>query len=126
MTPLYIEQSKSSPLIRFEPASGILFIQGDAYPENAFQFFDPIYTWISEYLSGLNRPCILRMHLDYLNTSSSKCLMDLIDLLEESYRDGKDVRIEWLYDPDNDSSLELAEEFSEDLKIPFAIIAVEE
>ena len=126
MEALYIEATKSSPAIHFDPVSGVLHIEGQSYPENSFQFFEPIFSWLERYLQQLESACVIKLHLDYLNTSSSKCLMDLIDMAEEANDKGKDIRIEWLYDPDNDSSVELAEEFKEDLTIPFEIIAIED
>ncbi|MFW6363261.1 MAG: DUF1987 domain-containing protein [Spirochaeta sp.] len=126
MESLHIEPTKSSPSIDFNPDSGLLYIQGQSYPENSFQFFEPIFTWMEEYLQQLTGSCIIRLNLDYLNTSSSKCLMDFIDMAEEAYSDGKNIRIEWQYDPENDSSVELAEEFKEDLTIPFYIHELEE
>ncbi|THB62489.1 MAG: DUF1987 domain-containing protein [Spirochaetaceae bacterium] len=121
MQSLYIEPTKSSPLVHLDAEKNILSIQGQSYPENSFQFFEPIFSWIEEYLQQLEAPCVVRLNLDYLNTSSSKCLMDLIDMIEDAHNESKDVRIEWLYDPENDSSIELAEEFKEDLSVPFII-----
>ncbi|AFG38736.1 biofilm regulation phosphoprotein SiaC [Spirochaeta africana] len=126
MEALHIEPTKSSPEITFDPGSGILRIQGQSYPENSFQFFEPVFAWLQQYLAQLAGPCTVQLNLDYLNTSSSKCLMDFIDLMEDAYSEGKQVRIEWLYDPDNDSSIELAEEFKEDLSLPFDILKLEE
>ena len=126
MEALHIEATKSSPQIDFDPDSGILRLQGQSYPENSFQFFEPIFAWLERYLDQLTGSCTVQLILDYLNTSSSKCLMDLIDMMEDAYSEGKQIRIEWLYDPDNDSSVELAEEFMEDLSLPFVILELEE
>ena len=58
-----------------------------------------------------------------MNTSSVKAMMDIFDLLEEAHNKGRAVRVDWLYDPQNERVRELAEEFREDYTFPFLITA---
>ena len=126
MEELRMEASKSTPMVHFDPASGILKMEGQSYPENAFQYYAPIQSWIDTFLEESTLPLQLNLNLIYLNTSSSKCIMDLIDRLEDAFQEGKDVKIHWHYDEENDSALELAEEFKEGMTLPFEIIALPE
>ena len=57
-----------------------------------------------------------------MNSSSVKCILDMMTILEEAYENGKNVKIKWFYEPDNSRSLELAEDFKEDLKLPFEVL----
>ena len=50
MRELYIEKTKSTPEVRFDPQNNKLAINGQSYPENAFKFYEPIFTWLEEYL----------------------------------------------------------------------------
>jgi len=52
--------------------------------------------------------------------------MMLLEMMEKAYNDGKNIRIVWLYDQDNESELECAEEFKEDLTLPFEITSIAE
>jgi hypothetical protein len=52
----------------------------------------------------------------YFNSSTSKILMDIFDMFEESSEGGKYIIINWYYDEDNDSALEYGEEFAEDFE----------
>jgi hypothetical protein len=61
------------------------------------------------------------LHLPYINTSSTKCFMMLLEKLDEAFLAGKKVQVQWWYNVDNESELECAEEFKEDLSIPFHI-----
>lgn len=128
MEGLYIEKTKSTPEIKFEPQQCKLRIEGQSYPENAFKFYEPIFQWLDEYLQQLEQETVLEMyfHMPYINTSSSKCIMMLLEKLDMAYSEGKKVAVCWYYDVANDIALECAEEFKEDLVLPFDISPVEE
>lgn len=124
MDNLLIEQTKSTPQVAFDPSSAKLKISGQSYPENAFKFYEPIFQWLDEYLAQLEKNTVLAIyfHMPYINTSSSKCMMMLFEKLEDAYMAGKSVAVRWYYDLENEVALECAEEFKEDLNLPFEII----
>lgn len=124
MEDLFIEQTKSTPKVSFDARNAKLSIEGQSYPENAFKFYEPIFVWLNEYLEQLQQNAVLEIyfHMPYINTSSSKCMMMLFEKLEEAYEVGKTVTIRWYYDKENEIALECAEEFKEDLSLPFEII----
>ena len=47
--------------------------------------------------------------------------MDIFDLLEEAHGRGRQVSVDWFYDPRNERVLDLADEFREDCTFPFLI-----
>lgn len=53
-------------------------------------------------------------------------MMMLFEKLVEAHEAGKTVTIRWYYDRDNEVALECAEEFKEDLSLPFEIIPLNE
>lgn len=123
MDNLEINRTQSSPQVMAEVATGKLHMAGDSYPENSFEFFLPIISWVNDYLEGIKEPALtLELHLLYLNTSSVKAMMDIFDLLEEAHSDGKGVAVNWYYDAENERIAELAEEFKEDCSFPFEIV----
>jgi hypothetical protein len=108
--------------VQFDPSSSVLAIQGESYPENSFDFFAPVIDWVTEALGSL--PGLkLEVSVSYMNSSSIKCMLDILDALEEAHGAGKDVSIRWRYDPDNPRALELAEEFRSEVTLPFDICA---
>jgi hypothetical protein len=48
--------------------------------------------------------------LSYFNTSSSKCLVDILDLLKNYQNSGAEVTVNWYYD-DSEEELEEVEDF---------------
>ena len=125
MNNLGISATLSSPQVQGDEAQGLLCLSGESYPENTFEFFASILTWVAEFLARDERPFSLELRLAYLNTSSIKCLMDILDDLEDAHRQGRSVTVRWFYDAENDRALELAEEFKEDLTLPFEILSIE-
>jgi hypothetical protein len=49
----------------------------------------------------------------------------LLDELEAAHQAGRGVVLNWYYDPDDDRAMELAEEFKEDLTLPFHIVPLQ-
>lgn len=120
-----LEATRSTPAIRFDPAANLLCINGQSYPENAFAFYQPLLQWIDAYFEQLapETEVSVELQLPYINTTSTKCLLMLLEKLEQAHKEGKRIVVRWLYDEDNESELECAEEFKEDLTLPFRILA---
>ena len=114
MDRLYIEETKSSPKIDFNPQTGILIIEGQSYMENAFKFYKSLFEWMDEYFELNTENVQVDIRLSYLNTSSTKCLMDIIFKLEQVVQIGKKVKVNWYYKSRN--ILECGEELQEDLE----------
>ncbi|EXF46384.1 hypothetical protein BAY1663_01114 [Pseudomonas sp. BAY1663] len=123
MNDFTIPGSQSSPTIQSDWERGVLSMQGDSYPENSYELFHQVFEWIERFLGEAARPLNLELRLLYLNTSSIKAMMDIFDLLEAAYRDGKNVAVNWYYDRRNERVVELAEEFKEDCSFPFSILS---
>lgn len=117
MESLYIEPTKYSPEINFDPESGILEFRGKSYPENTFEFYAPVMKWLEEYIaSAPDGKTILDMEIIYFNSSSSKFFFDFFDVIEEASDQGFDIKINWIYHKDNENALEAGEDFMEDFE----------
>lgn len=121
MNALDLKQTKSSPAVFFDAGRGLLAILGESYPENSFEFYAPLFRWLREALPALPELRV-EINVSYMNSSSTKCFLDLLDALEAAHRDGKQIVVEWYYDRDNPRSRELAEEFREDCHFEFRTV----
>ncbi|MDF2669528.1 MAG: hypothetical protein K0R67_1834 [Paenibacillus sp.] len=123
-----ITSTKSTPEVNFDPDNGLLIIRGQSYPENAYKFYEPLLNWLDEYLDKVHADTVvsIELQLPYINTSSTKCFMLLLEKLDAAFLGGSKVQVQWSYNEDNESELECAEEFKEDLSIPFYITPKEE
>lgn len=116
-----IKAEKSIPRVYLNAEKNEVSIEGRSYMENPQVFYEPIILWMKSYLISLNQSSVLVLKIDYLNTSSTKMIMDILDLWEKAFKEGKAVSICWYYDPANDFGLETGEEYKEDYSIPFEL-----
>lgn len=123
MQPLDIIATSTSPLIRFKPEDASLLIEGESYPENSFEFFQPVMIWLKEWQQSRQELKVV-ISISYMNSSSTKAMLDILDILEESHAQGTSVSVDWLCDAANPRSMDLALEFEEEVTFPFNIQAV--
>lgn len=120
---LKITGTQSIPEITADWESGLLTMKGDSYPENTFEIFEQVIRWVENYLCSAQRPLRVELFLIYLNTSSIRAMIDILDLLESAHGEGRGVGLKWFYDYRNHRVAELAEEFKEDYAFPFEILS---
>jgi hypothetical protein len=117
MKNIYLEATKTSPKIILNDKTNIIDIEGDSYPEDSFEFYEPILEWITMYLALASEEVTVKFNIPYLNSSSLKVIYSLFVSLEKAVKNGKKVNITWTYDRENDMSLEDGEEFRDSFTI---------
>ncbi|MFC2123744.1 DUF1987 domain-containing protein [Bacteroidota bacterium] len=118
MKDFILEETSKTPKIIFKPKSGLFEISGKSIPENSAQFFDPVISWINEYISNPAATTTMIIKLEYFNTSSSKYLVEIFRKLEVLVKSGKEVLIKWFYEEEDEDMLESGEDFKEIIKVP--------
>lgn len=122
MEPYILEATRATPFVLLDPVAARLEISGNSYPENASSLYQPVFDRLEELLASLNRPLRVDLEMTYLNSSSSKVFMMLLDMLEQAAAAGATVHVIWRYDLDNESALEIGQEFMEELRhVSFAL-----
>jgi hypothetical protein len=112
-----IEATSRTPAVAFDFANHRLKITGESYPEDVTEFYGPIFTALDSYLSKLGKgSCRFDFELIYLNSSSAKAVMMMMDKLEAAAKKGASVEVYWYYDKEDDTMQELGGEFGEDLE----------
>jgi hypothetical protein len=123
MENLIIPGTKTKPSVNFDANSCILEIAGESYPENALEFFKPVYEWLSKYLNSNSNDITFNFKMIYFNTSSSKAILDILDLIENHYKKNGKISVNWYYEQDDEDIQESGEEFAEGLTVPYKVIA---
>jgi len=120
MERIHINKTKVSPEVILDPNTGYAEICGESYPENYLNFYRPVVDWLKKTVED-KREIEFNFKLDYFNTSSSKCILDILGILEKYNQEGGKVIVNWYYN--DDDMLEAGEDFLSDLNLPYKLIS---
>ncbi len=126
MEPISIIGTPKTPTVLFDAEKGIVEIKGRSIPENSIEFYKPLVDWLEKYHSAPAKTTEVNIQLEYFNTSSSKCILDVFKKLETIYKSGNEVLINWYYEEDDEDMLEAGEDYQSIIRIPFKMIEIEE
>ena len=126
MEELNIEGTPKTPTIRFDTNSGEMLIKGRSIPENSIEFYKPLTDALDAYTGAPQGETKVNIQLEYFNTSSSKCILDVFKKLEKINSGGSTVTINWHYEEDDEDMLEAGEDYEAIINVPFKMIEVEE
>jgi len=119
-----IEGTPKTPTVSMDPNSGVVEIKGRSIPENSIEFYKPIVDWLDEYAKGPAAKTVVNIRLEYFNTASSKCILDVFKKLEVLKKNSADVIINWYYEEDDEDMLEAGEDYESIIKVPFKMIQI--
>ncbi len=124
MKSLIIEGSSITPKVQFLADSGLLKLEGRSIPENPEYFYLKLIAWLKEYY--VSREAVTEMHFkfEYVNSGSTKFLMELLRVVRDFQDQGKITMIKWYYEEEDEAIQELGEHFNDYLQIPMEIISV--
>ena len=123
MESLIIKKTKQTPDINFNAQSGVLEIKGRSIPENSFEFYTPVLSWIDQYIKKPNENTIIKVYLEYFNTSSSKFILEIFKKLQKIQNiENKNILIEWYYDKNDEEMMETGKDYKDVTELPFEII----
>lgn len=124
MESIIIEGTPKTPAVKFDSGTGVFEIKGRSIPENSVEFYKPLVDWLETYKESPNNKTIVNIKLEYFNTSSSKCILDVFKKLEAIHRAKNDVEVNWYYEEDDEDMLEAGEDYESIIRVPFKMIEV--
>ncbi len=127
MENIIIKSSKETPYfpeVSFDAKSGICEISGESYMEETYKFYLPLLEWIKNYTSENREPLNLVFKLIYLNTSTSKCILDMLEVARDYKEKGKNVEIDWYFDPEDPDMVDEVEDFEAEAGIDINLIEI--
>ena len=126
MESFYLKPTTKTPSINFDIEKGIFEITGRSIPENSIDFYKPVLDWLDQYIQQPNDQTTLEIKLEYFNTSSSKCLVDIFRRFEALKKNGASAKIKWYYEEEDEDMHESGEDFKGIIKIPLELIRIRE
>jgi hypothetical protein len=113
MENLHIKETKHSPEINLN-INGNLSLTGRSFPENTFEFYSPMISWIKDYFNNnAADTTTIDLNITYCNSGSTMLFFDLFDLLLK-YNENYTTIINWHYDEENDTMEEMGIDIKDD------------
>ncbi len=113
MENLKIEATKYSPMVELT-SEGEMTIRGRSIIEDPQLFYNPIIERIKRCKS---KTFTLTIQLEYMNTSSSKVMLNLLNTIKDYYN-RNNVIVKWFYDSDDEDMLEIGRDYESIICIP--------
>jgi len=126
MEPIIIEGTPKTPTVHFDSSQGVFKLEGRSIPENSVEFYKPLVDWLDQYKENPLPKTTVEVKLEYFNTSSSKCILDVFKKLEMIHKAKNDVEIKWYYEEDDEDMLEAGEDYESIIRVPFEMIEIVE
>ena len=114
------DPTKRTPRIILEP--GRIFILGRSIPENPGEFYRPVYDWINRYVQINGNRTTIELGFEYINTSSTKWVYNIIKEIAAMKNIANNVKILWYYDRGDEDMCELGFILRSLVECPFFVI----
>ena len=121
--PIHKVAYKMNPEVWLDQEKDIFLIKGKSFPEDSILYYKDVMEWFDEYFKNPNPKTIVKIELEYYNSSSARSIASILKLLEEQYQEGKDVEVHWYYNPNDETMKENGEDFSILFSLPVKIIS---
>lgn len=123
MEKIVLEPTNETPKVLLDRENNVFEFSGNSLPEDVVTFYTPILNWFDQYAVSPNNRTELKFNLEYYNTSSSKMILKILEILKNIHRKGMEVEVHWHYMEDDEDMIEAGEDYSENIKIPFRFIS---
>jgi len=119
----YVVESEDNPGIYCDAEKGIIEINGKSLPENVDTFYNPLIDWVKDYIQNPRSKTTIEFGFIYLNSSSSKKILEILMLLKSLLLENK-LKIIWNYMMDDEDMLEEGKDFAKMTQLNFNFKAI--
>lgn len=111
----------NTPEIVIDLTQGAIKVSGRSSPENSILLYAPLLKLLRS--NKINTSSIkIDFCYEYFNTSSSKCIYDILRQLKRMQSCGTTVIVTWFYDPIDDDMLETGQDYNDLLGLDFRFV----
>ena len=116
-------ETKDSPYFLLDRNLGLIMLKGRSSLLETKKFYEPLLEVIKIYVDTKPEYTKMIVDLDRFNTSSSKYILEIFNILRILIKMKLKVEVDWYYDDIDDSMHEAGGDYSEIVKeLPFNLI----
>ena len=121
-----LDMTEVTPQILFDVNEGDFSFTGVLMPEDAFDFFAPLFDYIKIYFENPKPETKLEVNLEYFNTFSSRILYRFMKEFVNNQSEKTNITIVWKYESDDEDMEEVGEEFKSLFnQVTFQMVTIE-
>lgn len=124
MEDYHIEGTRKTPTISLRH-DGMIKIEGRSIPEDAPIFFGKVVDWIDRYVASPNDITRVDISLEYLNSGTSKFILQILRSLKTLAVNPYNLIINWYYEEGDDDIQERGEYYASILGLRINFIEIE-
>jgi len=79
---LKIAGTEDLPEVIFDIERNVFRLNGRSLPEDSYEFYHPLISWMDEYVKNPNPVTVFQISLEYFNSSSLKQIFYLLSKLD--------------------------------------------
>lgn len=122
MENIKLEGTGRTPEVSFDALTGNLLIAGRSIPENSIAFYQPLFDWLDEYVKKPSVNTLFEFNLEYFNTSSSKCILDMLRKLEHLSEKNHKTLVKWYFDEGDEDMEESGNDFKSLINLDIELV----
>ncbi len=124
MNTFRIEAQKKTPFIEIDPIQKSITMQGMSSSENSLNLYKKVIEFMDQCNENASPIIHAEINFKYFNTSSAKCILDILDRISQQQQNGHQVKITWYYEEDDIEMLEAIQNYSEIAEVNIQAVAV--
>jgi hypothetical protein len=120
---LNIKQTRRSPKVVMNNKR--IFIMGRSIIENPSTFYEPVISWIREFIKSWTGKTKIDLGFEYINTGSTKWLYIILRELSAKRQLAENVEIRWHFERGDEDMCELGLIIRSLVNCPFSFVEVD-
>ena len=119
---LIIERTNSTPYVKLSIEDCIFEIRGLSFSNDIESFYAPIVEWVEKEFPKLACDLECKFDLSVFNSVTYKYILNIMTKILHFNQSGKNIKVLWYFDDDDEDNKESAEDIAELFNIPFELI----
>lgn len=120
---MQITETKDTPYFLLDTNAKIIILKGNSTSVRTKEFYEPILSTIDTYVDTNPDYTKMIVDLDKFNTSSSKYILEIFNILRKLIKMNLKAEVDWYYDDLEDDIHEAGGDYSEIVRdLPFRLI----
>ena len=128
MNKYFVEETEFTPEITFDIEARRFSFKGVSRPEDVTKFYQPALNWLRDFDQDIlmhtnakyNIPLLtIDFQLSYFNSSSSKMLLQILEMVKKIQNKGIELCVNWYYDESDEQMYDDGMDLAESVELPF-------